>query len=221
MRDTVAPRSTRVAAALRRLDGAADPALIEKHTTAISGAMLHVLAARRSHGFDIGRDADGFYARPRATTVGPAKELRDLAAACRKALRGKINREEWAAKWAALPDRARSLWRPTIDQREIAVGFVTDGYSTIVPKPDVVLSVIEREVARITAAPASKARKADPDEAMAIDTLRAAYREITGHNGGRVILRGRLNGRLIALGREIDVVFGTDLFSVKDSRRLG
>jgi hypothetical protein len=36
---------------------------------------------------------------------------------------------------------------------------------------------------------------------------------------GRVIRNGRLVGRLHSLGHEIDGIFGTKLYAVKDSRR--
>ena len=58
---------------LRRLG---DRAIAEKEARHIHAAMLAV-----SRGHDIGRDDAGFYARQRHTKlVGPAKELRDLAA---------------------------------------------------------------------------------------------------------------------------------------------
>jgi len=81
-----------------------DRAVAEREARKIHAAMIAY-----SQGYDIGRNADGFYARPRrANPVGPAKEMRDLAAAARKAIRGKISREDWMDFWAAQP---RSVWR--------------------------------------------------------------------------------------------------------------
>jgi hypothetical protein len=81
-----------------------DRAIAEKHARYIHAAVLGL-----SRGYDIGRDQGGFYARPRRTKPeGPAKELRDLAAAARKAIRGRISREDWMDEWAAQPS---SVWR--------------------------------------------------------------------------------------------------------------
>jgi hypothetical protein len=81
-----------------------DRAVAEKEARHIHAAMIAY-----SQGYDIGRNADGFYARPRrANPAGPSKEMRDLAAAARKAIRGKISREDWMDFWAAQP---RSIWR--------------------------------------------------------------------------------------------------------------
>jgi hypothetical protein len=43
-----------------------------------------------------------------------------------------------------------------------------------------------------------------------------------GYKGARSVdpLSGKLAGRLIGLGHEIDRIFGTALFAEKDSRRL-
>ena len=91
----------------------------------------------------------------------------------------------------------------------------------LTPKPQIMLPIIERELAKLTATPRPKARTRNADEAAAIAAIRDAYRAITGHKGGRVIsnTNGRLAGRLVALGRDIDGIFGTALFA-KDSTRL-
>ena len=105
MKDTVAPpptRSARIVAALQRLDADAErPAVIEQHADLIHAAMLDLIAARRARGFDIGHDDGGAYARPRSSTVGPARELRDLRRICRKAIAGKISAQDWTTAWAA------------------------------------------------------------------------------------------------------------------------
>src|SRR5712672_4250554 len=82
-----------------------DRTVAEKQARHIHAVMLAAL----SRGHDIGEDAGGFYARPRHTKpAGPAKELRDLARTARKAIGGKISREDWMREWAAQP---RSVWR--------------------------------------------------------------------------------------------------------------
>jgi hypothetical protein len=229
MKDTVTPpiRAARVVAALQRLDHA-DMAVIERHAGLIHFAMLDLIAARRARGFDIG-DNDGAHAWPRTSTVGPARELRDLDRLARKAIAGKISARQWTTAWAAQPERIKRLWKPklietptgrSIDRSTLAMGFEAPGFIMLAPKPEVMLPAIKAELARITATPSTKTRKPNADEAAAIEAIRAAYRAITGHKGARVIRRGRLAGNLFALGREIDSIFGTTLFAVKDSRRL-
>jgi hypothetical protein len=186
MRDAVKPlptRSARVAAALQRLDGDVDAAVIEHHAGLILAAMLDLIAAYRARGFEIGRDDGGFYARPKKKTKGLARELPALAAKCRKAVAGKISREDWTSIWAAQPERIKALWKPTlietadgrtIDSNELALGFTAgEGkeahFGMVAPKPDAVLPAIESELARITATPSSKTRKANDSEAKAID----------------------------------------------------
>jgi len=242
VRDTLAPPPTklgRVVAALQRLDGDADPAVIQKQAGLIHQAWLDIIVGSRSRGHDIGVDDGGVaYARPRRKTVGLARELTELAAKCRKAVAGKITPKEWTTIWAAQPRRIQKLGRPkliktpqgrTIDRSTIAMSFIThsdafeaegDYYAMIAPKPEIVLPVIEAALRDITASPRSKTRKRNADEAKAIEAIREAYRAITGHAGGRVTKDGQLVGKLVRLGREIDGIFQTKLFADKDSRRL-
>lgn len=229
----------RIVASLQRIDADVDVVLLEKHANAIHGAMFDVVLSYRERGFEIGVDNDGIpYARPKNSTAGPARELRDLVAKCRKGASGKISREEWITIWTALPARIRKLWRKsliietveggkwrrTIDRSTLAGGFVAGapnpGFTTIVPKPEIVLPAIETALAEITATPGSKKREPNAVEAKAIETIRAAYREISGNRGGRVIARGKLAGKHHALRLEIDLIFGTALFGVKDSKRF-
>jgi hypothetical protein len=242
MRDAVTPpltRSARVIAALQRLDADAgrldadtSATVIEHHAQIIHVAMLDLIVARRARGFDIGRDDSGAYARPRSKITGPARELRDLRPMCRKAVAGKLSAQDWTTTWAAQPVRIRRLvWKPllvetpegrSIDRSTLAMGFEAEGFAMLAPKPEVVLPAIERElaIAKITATPGAKTRKPDGDAVEAKEAIRAAYRAITGNRGGRVIRNGRLAGRLAALGRNIDAIFGTRLYAVKDSTRL-
>jgi hypothetical protein len=223
------PKLTGTIEALQRIDGDADAAVIEKYAVLIHGAMLNYIAAQRARGFDIGHDADGFYARPKTKTAGPTRELTELAAKGRKAIAGKISGEDWTACWAAQPERIKALWKPTlidtaqgrtIDLDTVALGFEADGFQMLAPKPEIVQPAIEAALAAITATPGSKKREPNTDEAEAIAAIRAAYQAITRRTGGRVIVRGVLAGKHDRLRREIDGIFGTTLFDVKDSKRL-
>lgn len=226
MRDTVASRSQRLAATLHRLRDGADVALIDKHTDAINGAMLAVLSDRRARGFDIGEDEGGFYARPRSNTAGMRRELRDLIGKCRKAVGGKISVKDWAVIWAALPERTKALlWKKPsglLDPATIAIGFATERYQTLVPKPEVVLPTIEAELAKIATVPGSNIREPNEVEAEAIAAINAAFRQITGSDAGRVVRvkDGKAVGKRILFGREVDGIYGTGLFGAKDSRRF-
>jgi hypothetical protein len=223
-------RSARIALALHRLGGD-HPAVIEKHAGLIFVAMIDHVIAERARGHDIGQDSSGFYyANPRLTTVGPARELRDLRLICRKAIAGKISPEQWTTAWAAMPQRITRLCRPPlietrlperrgawilapgasgirrdIDSSTLALGFAAASFVMVAPKPLIVLPIIERELARITETPKPKTRKHDVEATAARAAIHNAFREIAGP--GR---RGKL-----ALGRRIDRIFGTALFAAK------
>ena len=98
----------------------------------------------------------------------------------------------------ACRNASRRLWKPrlietaegrSIDRSTLAMGFATEGFAMLAPKPEIVLPAIERELAKLTATPRPKARTRDAEEAAAIAAIRTAYRAITGHKGGRVIQR--------------------------------
>ena len=225
--DTDPPQLRRLLAALTSLGG--DPAVAEKHAQIIHMRMINFVTQRHSRGHDLGRDAEGFYARPRKETAGPARELRDIVGKARKAVAGRLDKEEWIDAWTALPERTKRLWRMplirtpegrTVDRDKLAGGFSAPGFYTIVPKAEEVLPLIAAELARIKKTPGEKRRQRDENEHVAIEAIRAAYRALTGHKGGRVIAGGKLKGRLVRLGREIDEIFDTALFAAKDSRRL-
>jgi hypothetical protein len=232
----------RLITALNQLGG--DPAVAEKHAPLmlIEWCMLRLVMP--SSGHDIGGDHDGgFYARRRMKTAGLERELRDLGGKARKTVSGKLGVKEWMNAWAALPDRTqRLLWRPkliqttksrtvrqliqtlksrTVDRNQLAGSFSAPGFHMIVPKPELVLPAVEIERERLKAKPGGQRRKRQRDEAerAATEVIRAAYQEATGNKGGRVIRNGRLVGRLHSLGHEIDGIFGTKLYAVKDSRR--
>jgi hypothetical protein len=234
------PKLERVIAALSRLGG--DRAAAEKHAQRIQWCMLRVVTS--SSGHDIGGDDDaGFHARPRTSTAGLERELRDIGGRARKAVIGKLGVEAWMKAWAALPDRTkRLLWRPkliqtaksrtvgqliqtvksrTVDRDQLAGSFSAPGFHMIAPKPELVLPAVKIELERLKAKPSAQRRKRQRAEAehAAIEAIRAAYQEITCNKGGRVISKGRLVGRLHSLGREVDDIFGTKLYAVKDSRR--
>jgi|SRR4051794_40220313 hypothetical protein len=81
-----------------------DRDVAEKHARLIRAA---VLAASRGH--NIGHEDAGYYARAqRPKSLGPTKELRDLARLASKAIRGKLSQEDWIREWAARPP---SVWR--------------------------------------------------------------------------------------------------------------
>src|SRR4029079_18575987 len=63
-------RITRLIAALSQLG---DPAVAERQAQTIYSVMLKLLASYASRGHNIGRDAGGFFARPRTATAGPAR----------------------------------------------------------------------------------------------------------------------------------------------------
>jgi hypothetical protein len=228
MRDVIAMRSARIASALHRGDGNADAAEIEKHASLILAAMLDHITAERARGFDIGQDSSGFYARPRSSTAGMARELRDLRLICIRAIVGKISYEEWTAAWAAVPERTKR-WKPRlietkqqarrdgawirragvsrdIDSSMLALGFAVAGFVMLAPKPQIMLPIIERELAKLRKNPKSKARSRDAEAAVAIGAVKAACRA-TGT-------------RFAALGREVDAIFGTTLFAARGSTRL-
>ena len=218
----------RVIAALTRLGG--DRAAAERHARRIQWCMLRLVMPSKGH--DIGGgDNAGFYAHPRTSAAGLERELRDIGGRARKAVMGKLGVEAWMKAWAALPDRTmRLLWRPkliqaaksrTVDRDQLAGSFSAPGFHMIVPKPELVLPAVEIELERLKAKPGSQRRRRQRDEAehAATEAIRAAYQEVTGNKGGRVIRNGRLVGRLHSLGQEIDGIFGTKLYAVKDSRR--
>jgi hypothetical protein len=218
-------RGEQLVAALSRLGDAGEA---ERQAKLINPLMFDVVMQGITRGHDIGRDLEGFYARRKTSPKGPARELRDLAAAGRKAVGGKLDVEDWIMAWAAAPARITRLWKPpfiqtkkgrTLDHRKL-LGFSSPKFSMVAPRAADVLPAIERELARITAMPGEKRRKSNEVEIAAIEAIRSAYRALTGKTGGRVIHAGKLDGRMVRLGREIDGIFGTKLFAAKDSVRL-
>jgi hypothetical protein len=156
-----------------------DRTVAEKEAYRIHAAMLTVL----SRGHDIGQDADGFYARPRHTKPeGPAKELRDLARTARKAIRGKISREDWMREWAEQP---RSVWRAcrplllesetrSLDRAKLLGNFSAPGFTVVVPKPEAVLPALEVELElRKIVTGNKKRRQPDRDEHDVIAVVRS------------------------------------------------
>jgi hypothetical protein len=215
--------------ALSRLGG--EPGIAEQQAHRIFPLMIAVVAPTR--GYDIGGDGEDFYARPLSHTAGLARELRDLGGKARKAAAGKLSKEAWMKAWAAVPHRTqRLLWRPklirmerghAIDRNTLSGSYSAPGLQTIAPKPEVVLPTIAAEAERLKKTPSAQRPKRvrDGNERAAIEAIRNAYRAVTGYRGGRAIgADGRLTGRLHRLGRDIDVIFGTQLFAEKDSRRL-
>ena len=201
-----------------------DRAVAEKHARYIHAA---VLTASRGH--DIGQDDIGYYARPRhAKSLGPAKEFRDLASLARKAIRGKISREDWAREWAARPPAVWGACRPfllehgsrSLDRTKL-IGFSAPGFTTVIPKPEAVLPALEVALERGRIATRSK-KERKPDQAAhdVIAAVRSAYNALTGSRGSRTFLASGQPGRLLRLGHEIDDLFDTKFFPTFDSSRL-
>jgi len=203
---------------------------------------IHAVMIANTQGYDIGRNAEeGFYARPRrAKPVGPAKQLRDLAAIARKAVRRKISTEDWMDAWAAQP---RSVWRvckpfllvpgtPSLDPTRLLGNFElrdpepdeedhAPKFTIIIPKPEAVLPALEVELEHLKLATGNKKqRKPDMTAHEVIEVVQSAYVALTGKRGGRAILPSGKPGRLVRLGRDIDRLFGTKIFPKIDSRRL-
>jgi hypothetical protein len=191
---------------------------------------IHAIMLALPRGHDIGQDESGFYARPRqAKPPGPAKDFRDLAATARKAIRGKISREDWMREWAAQP---RSVWRAcrpfllkpetrSLDRSKLLGSFAAPGFAMVVPKPEAVLPALEVTLERRKIATGNKKqRKPDLTEHDLIAVVRSAYSALTGRRGGRVIRPDGGAGRLVRLGHEIDRLFGTRIFPTADSTRL-
>jgi hypothetical protein len=203
-----------------------DRAVAKKQARHIHAVMLAAL----SRGHDIGEDASGFYARPRHTKpAGPAKDLRDLASTARKAIRGKISREDWMREWAGQP---RSVWRVcrpllldsearSLDRAKLLGSFSAPGFSVVVPKPEAVLPALEVELElRKIVTGNKKRRQPDQEEHDVIAVVRSAYSALTGYRGGRAILPSRQAGKWVRLGRDIDRLFGTKISPKVDSARL-
>jgi hypothetical protein len=203
-----------------------DRAVAKKEACRIHAAMLDAL----NRGHNIGQDAGGFYARPRHTTpAGPAKELRDLAATARKAIRGKISREDWMRKWAAQPRAAWRACRPflvnagnrTLDRTKLLGRFAAPGFDIVVPKPEAVLPALEVALElRKIATGNKKQRRPDLAAHEVVEVVRSAYSALTGKRGGRAILLSGRPGRWVQLGHDIDRLFGTKIFPKADSSRL-
>jgi hypothetical protein len=182
-----------------------------------------------ARGHEIGRDAEGFFARPRNTTKGPAKELRDLTATARKAMKGAIGTEEWMDAWAAQPRATWRICRPslfvpgtrTMDQGKLLGTYSASGFTLVVPKPDAVLPALVAQIDRMKRATGNKKkRKSDEAAREVITAVRTAYKALTGRPGGRTVPADGKPGPLVRLGRDIDKLFGTKVFPKVDSRRL-
>jgi hypothetical protein len=199
-----------------------DAAVAKQQANIIYPLMLTLIAQRAGRGHNIGRDADGFYARRRSSTAGPVRELRDLKGAARKAAAGKLDTQGWLAAVAKVPPNTlRRIWKPSAPLRG---AYVLDapGLHMLAPNPADMLPGIDAELARLKTTPPAerRLRKRDAGEQAAIDAIRSAYRAITGKKGGRVIdPHGKPTGKLYRLGREIDEIFGARLYAEKDSRR--
>ena len=141
-------------------------------------------------------------------SLGPARELRNLATAAKRAIARK-DVAGWAHTWALLPSRMRSLvWHDP----------------ATMPDAPKALDKIASALKLMTSVPASERRQLKRSkrvEALAVEAIRFAFWELTDHRSGRIVGRdGQLTGPLIDLCREIDRIFGTRLFAGADSWRL-
>jgi hypothetical protein len=201
-----------------------DRATAKKEARHIHAAMLAL-----NRGYDIGRDVNGFYARPRrGKPAGPAKELRDLAASARKAKSGKISREDWMDKWVANHRPYWRLCRPfllvpgtrSLD-REKLLGFSASGVTILVPKPEAALPALEVGLELMKIAGGNKRqRKPDQQAHDLIAVVKNAYQVLTGKRAGRAVLLSGEPSRFLRLGHDIDRLFGTKIFPRTDSPRL-
>lgn len=161
-----------------------------------------------SHAREICFRMKGATAPPRRS-LGPMRELRDLGGLARKATAGKISAEDWLQAWSSISRRMRHSLVGTL---------------MTVPRPEEVSLAIASEIERLKALPRAhrqRRRKRVGVESDAIAAVRFAYWELTGHYSGRAFNdEGKLDSPLVRFGREIDEIFGTSLFAVKDSRRL-
>jgi hypothetical protein len=202
-----------------------DRAVAKKEARNIHATMLAL-----NRGYHIGRDANGFYARPQRTTpAGPAKEFRDLAAAARKAKSGKMSREDWMDKWVA---HHRSYWRAcrpfllvpgirSLDREKLLGNFSAPGITILVPKPEAVLPALEVVLELMKIATGNKKqRKPDLAAHEIVAVVQSAYHALTGKRAGRAALLSGQPSRFVRLGHDIDRLFGTKIFPKTDSPRL-
>jgi hypothetical protein len=191
-------RLAQIVAALSRLEGwipenpldGVKRRLIEWQANLIECFMSEVIAAGRK-------------------SRGPARELRDLERLARKAAAGRISPADWKNAWRATPSQTRLMLRQSLERGA--------------PPPKKILRRIMAEVEWLKAQPAAerRRRRRDGAENDAITRIRFAFSEVTHRRGGRAFNdEGKLDSPLVRFGREIDEIFGTRLFAVKDSRRL-
>ena len=146
--------------------------------------------------------------RSQGKSPGPARELRNLATAAKRAIARK-DVAGWAHAWALLPSRTRRMvWHDPVTM----------------PDAETALSEVAFALKRLASVPVSERRRQKRSklvEALAVEAIRFAFWELTDHRGGRIVSRdGQLTGPLINLCREIDQIFGTRLFAGVDSWRL-
>ena len=194
-------RQQQVAAALVRLDGwipanhiKSKAEVADEHAKSIEWAMRGIKGKSRG---------------------GPARALRDLAAAARKAIARK-DAAGWARAWAECPRRTRWLI--------LAQHIEHCRWQDYSPKPDAetALREIAFAVKHLSSVSASerRRRKGVPAEQIAVAAIKSAFWELSDRPGRRVVRDGQITGPLAELCREIDQIFGTRLFSGTDIWRL-
>jgi hypothetical protein len=195
-------RQQQVAAALVRLDGwipanhiKSKAEVADEHAKFIEWAMRGIKGKSRG---------------------GPARALRDLSAATRKAIARK-DAAGWARAWAECPRRTRWL----ILAQHVEHCRWRD-YSPM-PDAETALREIAFAVKHLSSVPVSERRRRThvAAERDAVAAIRSAFWELSDRKGKRIIGRdGQITGPLAELCREIDRIFETHLFSGTDCWRL-
>lgn len=137
---------------------------------------------------------------------GPARELRDLSAAARRAI-ARNDAAGWAHAWAKVSSRTRWLvWQEHLTTPDAATAQVA----------------IAVAVKRLSSIPASERRRRTRSrvEKDAVGSIKLAFWELSDRRPRRVVRDGKIIGPLAELCREIDQIFGTRLFSGTDCWRL-
>ncbi len=183
---------------------------------------------------DIGQGAGDFYARPRYTKPAmPRQKFRAiLPVLLRKAIRGKISREDYGCvRWAAQP---RSVWRTCrpflLDlERDPWTGqnysarFAAPSSTLLFPSPKQIAAGAEvtLELMKISTRK-QRRRKPNAGGTKVIEVVHShAYSaRMTGKRGGQAILHGG-PGRLHPAGPELSTDYSARKFFRKaDSSRL-
>jgi hypothetical protein len=185
--------------------------------------IMYRVIALRSRGTDsfnlVGTIDDGFTVTDRSTkSEGTAKDLRRLQRAALSALSGSPTR--WIKAWAAAPREIRRLiWRPELPpvvkepngfRRGKLRDLGIDGSSLIGPKPEDVVSNIDRLLDDLDAVPANTRRgnRVNEEASALADAIRAVFLDLCG---GIPTHAGKATGPIYDFADVFDVRFGTQI----------